>query len=173
MKRVLCTVAGATLAIAAVAAPAVAQDAAGTRAMQFGVQGGLGMPMEDGFNMGFTVAGTLGMRPASLPVGLRFDLGYSSFGTDVDGMDASVIHGTGSAVYDFQTQSSMRPYVLGGLGIYRSSFDTPVGDASSTDLGLHLGGGITLPLSGFDTYVEARFAFGELDFVPIVFGIRF
>ena len=177
MKRVFGLVAGATLAIAAAAAPAAAQDAAGTRSMQFGVQGGLGMPMEDGFNMGFTVAGTLGMSPASLPVGLRFDVGYSSFGTDADGVDASVIHGIASAVYDFKTESSLRPYALGGLGMYRTkvNVDTPFGnfDGSSTDLGLHVGGGISIPLSGFDTYLEGRFTFGELDFVPIVFGIRF
>ena len=177
MQRVLGMLAGATLALGAVAAPAVAQDAAATKAFQFGVQGGLALPMEDGFDMGFIVAGTMSMRPASLPVGLRFDVGYSRFGTEVEDVNASVIHGMASAVYDFKTASTLRPYVLGGLGIYRTevNVDTPFGDydGSSTDLGLHAGGGINLQLGGLDSYVEGRFTFGEMDFVPIVFGIRF
>lgn len=174
MKRVLGMVAGATLAVGAAAAPAFAQDAP---PMRFGVQGGLSVPMEDGFNIGFLVAGTLDMRPAALPVGLRFDVGYSRLGTDVDDVSASVIHGMGSAVYNFTTESTLRPYVLGGLGIYRSEVDvdTPFGNfgGSSTDLGFHFGGGLNLALGGLDSYVEARFTMTDLDFVPIVFGIRF
>lgn len=176
MKRMLGMMAGATLAAAAVAAPAMAQET-NDSPLRFGVQGGLAFPMEDGFDMGFTIAGTLGLRPAALPVGLRFDVGYSRFGTEVEDVSASVIHGAGSAVYMIPTQSALRPYVLGGLGLYRSEIDidTPFGnvDGSSTDLGFHAGGGINLALGGLDSYIEGRFVFGEIDFVPIVFGIRF
>ena len=177
MKRALGMVAAATVVAAAAAAPAAAQDAAGTRAMQFGVQGGLALPTEDGMEMGFTVAGTLGMQPTALPLGLRFDVGYSRFGIeDVDG-NASIIHGMGSGVFTIPTESGIRPYLLGGLGVYRTSVEIGSADASETDLGIHFGGGIDIPLSGMSSYVEARytnvFGDGDMSFIPIVFGIRF
>jgi opacity protein-like surface antigen len=172
MKRVLGMVAGATLAVAAAAAPAVAQDAAASP-MQFGVQGGIIFP--DGGDIGLQVAGTLGMRPAALPIGLRFDVGYSRYGVEGVDVTGSVIHGMGSAVFTIPTESTFRPYVLGGLGIYRSSFDVDIAgvDDSSTDLGFHAGGGIELPLGGLNSYVEARLHFGDVEFIPIMFGIRF
>lgn len=185
MKRALGMVAAATLVVAVAAAPAAAQDAAGTRAMQLGVQGGISMPMGDfgdGADMGFIVAGTLGMRPAALPFGLRFDLGYQGWGGEGD-VSFSSIHGMGSATFTIPTESGIRPYVLGGLGVYRMSVDLPAEfdefdvEDSSTDLGIHFGGGIDIPLSGMSSYVEARytnvFGDGDASFIPIVFGIRF
>ena len=132
--------------------------------------------MEDGTNIGFLVAGTLDMKPASLPIGLRFDLGYSRYGTDLDDVSMSMIHGMGSAVYNLNTESTLRPYVLGGLGLYRSSVDIDVPGVdgeSETDLGFHFGGGLNLALGSLDSYVEARLTIGDGEFIPIVFGIRF
>ena len=179
MKRALGTVAAATRVVAAAAAPAAAQDAAGTRAVQLGVQGGISMPMGDfgdAADMGFLVAGTLGMTPAALPVGLRFDVGYQSWGGEGD-LSFSGIHGMGSAVFTIATEGGMRPYLLGGLGVYRMKVDIGVADATETDLGIHFGGGIDIPLSGMSSYVEARytnvFGDGDMSFIPIVFGIRF
>ena len=44
--------------------------------------------------------------------------------------------------------------------------------------GWNVGGGITMPLSGFDTFIEARYNQvqgnpGSLKFVPVTFGVMF
>jgi len=49
---------------------------------------------------------------------------------------------------------------------------------SDTNLGIQLGGGLTFQLSGFSTFLEAKYvnAFTEGDnatWIPITFGVRF
>ena len=55
---------------------------------------------------------------------------------------------------------------------------TTVSANSSTQFGFDVGGGITIPLSGFNTFIEARYNHfndngGSTSFVPITFGIMF
>jgi len=70
----------------------------------------------------------------------------------------------------------VRPYVLGGVGLYNLDFNG-VGD-NETKFGLNGGGGIEFGVGGFNTFVEARLhsIFTEdtkVNLVPVVFGIRF
>ena len=73
-------------------------------------------------------------------------------------------------------------YAIGGLGIYRLKFSGSVAgfDVSDTQtkFGINVGGGFTFNLSGFETFVEARFhsVFTEgsnTNFLPISFGFKF
>ena len=184
MKQIFGAVAGLTL-VAALATSAQAQDMGSTRAFTIGIAGGVTMPMGDFgdfYDTGFNVTGSLGFRPATLPVGLSFDLGYHSLGAgdgddDIfdDVGDVRIISGTGNVVIPFTTTGGIRPYVIGGVGFY--NFDSE-GVEGSTDFGLNAGGGLEFALSGFNTFLEARFhsAFTEEDntnFLPIVFGIKF
>ncbi len=70
----------------------------------------------------------------------------------------------------------VRPYVIGGLGAYNLDF-SEAGDGE-TKLGVNVGGGLEIPLTGLTGFAEVRyhtvFADGsDLNFLPIKFGIRF
>ena len=171
MKRLLVAVAGLTI----LAAPAVAQDV--VRPIRFGVQGGVSMPMGDlgdAADMGFIVGGLADWKPATLPIGIRFNVDYQRWGSKVlDGESLSSISGTAAAMYAIPTTGGISPYVLGGLGMYRSTCsvdDCP----SETDLGFNVGGGLNFNLGALDTFLELRYhSVDDATFVPIAFGIRF
>jgi opacity protein-like surface antigen len=156
------------------------------------VSGGLSLPMGDfgeGLSSGFNVTGHVYYKPASLKsLRLRGDVSFDRF--DADGVDGSFrsLGFAGNVVYDFPTQSSsmVKPYVLGGLGIYNGNSSVKVStgagnfalSGSDTNLGLQVGGGITFQLSGFSTFAEAKLVnvFTEgasARFIPITFGVRF
>jgi opacity protein-like surface antigen len=185
MRHTLAALTAAVLTVVVAAAPASAQDDTGPRTVRFGAAAGLAMPMGDFgdfADMGFNVTGTVDAQPAALPIGVRVDVMYNRFGlSDVDG-NASILAGLLNALLSFGTQTSAQPYLIGGVGLYRASFDVEgagdAGEDSETAFGVGLGGGVRFPLSGFDTYVEVRFhnAFTEDEsttFIPITFGIRF
>jgi opacity protein-like surface antigen len=183
----------AALALAtAVSAGAV--GAQGTRPFSLGVSGGLSVPTGDtgdGLNAGFNVAGHLGLQSSALPIGLRFDLAYNRW--DLESVDASFrsLAGIANVMLNFPrpSGSTVRPYVSGGLGLYNTkvSRDFTGGTFTSdgeTDVGLNVGAGLDFALSGLSTFVEARFHTvfvgdvgnverSNLNFVPVVFGIRF
>ena len=81
-----------------------------------------------------------------------------------------------------ESSAAMRPYLVVGGGMYRSKSTATVAnvEVSNTywDPGIQGGLGISFALSGFNTFVEAKYVnvFGENDsfnFVPISFGVRF
>ena len=185
MKRIIKAAAGISLGLAATAGVAAAQDMGSTRAVSFGIAGGATLPMGDigdGYGTGYNIMGTLGYQPMAMPVGLRLDVGYHSLGVDEefdigDPDDLRVISGTANAVLTVANSGGVKPYVLGGIGMY--NVDYGVGD-SETKFGLNGGGGLEFPLAGFSTFAEARFHHVFTDdeapsvqLVPIVFGIRF
>ncbi|MHB1224906.1 MAG: outer membrane beta-barrel protein [Gemmatimonadaceae bacterium] len=179
MSRMISALSVALLATASIAQ---AQDVGTTRSVNFGLAAGATFPtgdFGDFYDTGFNVMGTLGFQPAAMPVGLRFDAAYNSFGANDDGIldadDAKIISGTANAVLTTSNMGGVRPYLIGGLGVY--NLDAGAGD-SETKFGLNGGGGIEFPLSGFTTYVEARYhsVFTENDntnYIPLVFGIKF
>ena len=78
--------------------------------------------------------------------------------------------------------STARPYAIGGVGVYRLKFSGEFGSIDISDtqtkFGINIGGGFQFNLSGFDTFVEARFhsVFTEVDntnFIPLSFGFKF
>jgi hypothetical protein len=185
MKRTLRTLG----ALAALAMPAAlsAQATSSEKAVGFGVSGGLSLPMgdlSDGVEAGYNVTGHVFLKPAALKAfRLRGDVSYDSWSGKTEGVSASSLGFMGNAVFDLGTSgSSVKPYILGGVGMHNSKSKASFGGAdlefSNTDLAIQAGVGLTFQLSGFSTFAEARFVnvFGEeesANFVPIVFGIRF
>lgn len=175
MKRILGAITVLSLAAVAVSSKADAQDMVGMRSVTFSVAAGASFPTGDYgdfYDTGFNVIGTLGLQPASMPVGLRFDAAYNSFGSS--GPTMKIISGTANAVLTTSNMNGVKPYLIGGVGVYNAK----VGGNGETKFGLNGGGGIDFPLSGFNTYVEARFHSiftdgDNLNFIPLVFGIRF
>jgi opacity protein-like surface antigen len=178
MNRISRAVSALSVALLATASVAQAQDVGSTRSVNFGIAAGATFPtgdFGDFYDTGFNVMGTLGFQPAAMPVGLRFDAAYNSFGANGNFDDAKIISGTANAVLTTSNMAGVKPYLIGGLGVY--NLDAGVGD-SETKFGLNGGGGIEFPLSGFTTYVEARYHsdFTENDntnYIPLVFGIKF
>ena len=153
-----------------------------TKPVQFGVSGGASLPtsdLSDISNTGWNLNGHLAFNPQLVPVGIRVDGGYSSFGfkQGVDG-DIHFTNVTGNIVYKIPSQS-VSPYLLGGAGWYRVGASVR-GFFSGSDnkFGWNVGGGISMPLSGFNTFIEAKYTQIQADnssikYIPITFGIMF
>ena len=176
----------AALVAGLAAAPAHAQDAAAApRAIRFGLAAGATFPTGDAgdlYDWGFHVAGSGTYRAPLVPVGFRGEVMWhrltgaefeSGLGT-VDVPDANVVAGIVNAELGLGGTGA-RPYVIGGLGVYRISAEDV--DAS-TDFGFNIGAGVGLMLAGFDAFAELRYhsiqSDGEaVNIIPISFGVRF
>ncbi len=194
MKRTISTVAALALGLVVNAAAAQAQveeddafDEQPVRTVSFGIAGGASLPMGefgDGADVGFNGKLLLGLRPVNWPIGLRAEGMFHRFGlSNVDG-NINMFAGVGNAILTFPTTGMIRPYIIGGGGLYNSRFDGDDEDldlgaeTSVTDFGINGGAGITFQLSGFNTFLEARFhnIFSEgesTQMIPITFGLVF
>lgn len=175
--------------IAALAVPAALSAQSTNKTVSLGVSGGLSLPMGDfgeGLNSGYNITGHVYFKPASLQaIRLRGDVSFDRWAVDGAGdANSRALGFTGNVVYDFPTQSTsmVKPYVIGGLGLYNNKSSVNIGGAdfsgSDTNLGLQAGAGLTFQLSGFSTFVEGKlvnvFSDGSsARFVPITFGVRF
>lgn len=148
-----------------------------------GIAAGAAIPVgdfADAYNTGFNGTVGLGLSSVGTPLGVRFEGMYNKFyGRDDIGVnqpDSRVIAGTANLVYALPGQG-IRPYLIGGAGYYGAKLDLP--NAQSVNkFGLNGGIGAMFPLSGFNTYAEARFhhVFTEgssTQFIPVTFGILF
>lgn len=191
-------VVGATAVL--IATTAHAQGTSGSSGRPFKLGGALGatVPLgdfSDGADLGFHLGGLIEYKPQAVPINLRGEITYnrnklkSDFfsGTNpvlgnVSG-NFSMINFIGNAIIPFgDAASTARPYAIGGLGIYRlkasASFAGLDISDTQTKFGLNVGGGFTFDLSGFETFVEARFhsVFTKdknTNFIPISFGFKF
>lgn len=147
----------------------------------------------DGADLGFNIGGLIEYKPQSMPINLRGEITYNrnalkkGFFNDptFDNIDGnfSMINFVGNAVIPFgDAASTARPYAIGGLGLYhmKASADFNGIDVSDSQnkLGINVGGGFTFALSGFETFVEARFHSvftedGNTNFIPLSFGFKF
>lgn len=174
--------------VAALAAPAALSAQTSEKPVSIGVSGGLSLPTGDfgeGLNSGYNVTGHVYFKPASLQsIRLRADVSFDRF--SVDGLDANfrTLGLVGNAIYDFPTASSsmIKPYLVGGLGLFNSKYSQSIGEiegsSSDSNLGIQAGAGVAFQLSGFSTFAEARLVNIFSDntstrYVPIVFGVRF
>lgn len=180
MKRFLGVLAVTTLFASVAADSAQAQRIDNARPVTIGLAAGLSMPtgdFGDSFKSGYNITGSLGFRPAAVPFGLRAEVGYESHDVDSPAdFSLSTLYGTLNGVFDIGSGATgMAPYLIAGLGMYRFSGDDM---DSMTDFGINGGGGVKFALSGFTTFVEARYhhVFSEddaLTFIPITFGVQF
>ena len=181
MRRSLFVAAVAGIALVSLPFEARAQMSTVVKPIQFGIAAGASIPtgdLSDVANMGFNGTVTVGLNPASLPLGIRFDGAYNQWGakaiTGSDNLHAWSV--TGNVVYKMPGVV-ISPYLIGGAGFYNGDFDG-TGSNSKNDFGFNAGAGLSMGLSGFDTFLEARYNrvstdLGSQAFVPITFGIMF
>jgi hypothetical protein len=177
---------GVGLAMLLVTSAARAQDASGT-AVEFGVGGGLSLPLgdfDDAFKMGWHGTALVSIVPATIPVGFQIDGTFSRFSDDSPlDVKQQMIYGTGNIVYNFQTgeDSRFRPYLIGGGGVYNVDFkgdDVSSAIESVTKFGINAGAGFNFSAGSAGLFVEGRFhdVFTEgsnVKFIPITVGVRF
>lgn len=168
--------------VAGLAIGASANEASAQNPFEIGGAIGAAVPvgdLGDIADMGYNATFLVGYNPAFLPVGLRFDAAYNEFGLkDVDG-NVNIPSFTANAILKLPS-GGFTPYVIGGAGLYRLGAELFGQTDSENRFGWNAGGGISMPLSGFKVFVEARFnqVVGKdgdpaLNFVPIVFGASF
>jgi hypothetical protein len=181
LRKTLGTLAAASLLLVG-ASTANAQFASPIR---FNVNAGAALPVgtlaeegADGGNaeLGFHLGAGLELRPPLMPVGLRFDGAFDRMG--IQDIDAawSIWSLTANAVV---SPMASPLYFIGGIGFYGVDITGEGLDfESETEFGFNLGAGFSLPLTGFSAFVEARWhnvntPEDNLQFIPIVFGLRF
>jgi hypothetical protein len=133
--------------------------------------------LSDVTNMGFNGTVTLGFQPTMIPLGVRIDGAYNQWGLK-SGFGSGNLHSTsvtGNLVFKMPG-ATVSPYAIGGAGWYNMGGSG--GGSSENDFGWNIGGGIAMGLSGFDTFLEARFNQVQTQgtatrFIPITFGVMF
>jgi hypothetical protein len=171
MKRSLFAVAASMMVFAGVAQA--------QRPVTVGVAAGVSLPvgkLGDAANTGFNVAASATLKPVMVPFGVRLEAGYDQFG--LEGVDGNLrsFNVTGNAIVTVPSATPLKPYLIGGLGWYNVKTE---GFDAVNKLGLNVGAGINMPLSGFDTFLEARYHVltntspSSFRFIPITFGVRF
>lgn len=162
----------------AMTAPAASASAQGSNPFEIGGAFGASVPVgdiADGLDMGFNATFILGYKPSFSPLGFRAEAGYNQFGITGFSESVNIAAFTGNALFEVPT-GGFTPYLIGGAGLYR--LGNSVDSNSSNEFGFNVGGGISMPLSGFKVFVEARYNrvsddTGSFGFVPIVFGAIF
>ena len=155
---------------------------------------GVSMPtgdLGDGAGTGFHLQGASAYRRAKWPISLRGELAYHHFGQkdwSVPGQGNTTINYTGKsssiagaldAAYSLPMSGRMKPYLLGGPGIYNNRSELartgqPSVTASDTKMGLNVGGGMNFAFVGRQAYLEARYHHvDQAAWIPITFGLRF
>jgi hypothetical protein len=161
---------------------------------EFALGGGVGVPLgdfDDDAKLGWHGLAAISFVPEGWPVGIQFDGSYQQFSMDDErfptfsGVKHRFIMGTGNIVFKFKTseESTFRPYLLGGVGLYNgktTADDDPedVLGGGETDFGFNAGAGFDFKAGGAGLFIEGRFhnvmSEGPNErFLPITLGIRF
>jgi len=158
-------------------------NAQSLKPVTIGIAAGAAIPvgdLADAYNTGYNGTIALALNSVGSPIGFRIDGMYNKvMGRDDIGFnqpDARILGATANLVYALPG-TGIRPYLIGGAGYYSAKVD--VDNASSDNkFGLNGGIGAVFPLSGFSTFVEARYHHMFTDvsatqFIPVTFGIFF
>ncbi len=169
----------AAAAIAALALSASTSSAQSTKPVSIGISVGAAIPVGElgnDYKTGYNGTVSLGLNSAGSPVGFRIDGMYNKLSTkdEFSLPDITLTSANANIVYALPGVG-IRPYLIGGAGIYGYKLDVS-GAKTNTDFGLNGGIGAAFPLSGFTTFVEARYhhIFTEgiaTQFIPVTFGI--
>ncbi|HEY2376423.1 MAG TPA: outer membrane beta-barrel protein [Gemmatimonadaceae bacterium] len=156
---------------------------------------GMSVPTGDlsnGAGNGYHFQGASSYHRLGWPIDLRAELAYYNFSSKdytVAGArpnqtvnytgKSSSIGGAVDASYALNSIGRMRPYLLGGPGVYDTRAEVTRAGAnpttsSETKVGLNVGGGINFSLVGRSAFLEARYNHvDQAAWVPITFGFRF
>jgi opacity protein-like surface antigen len=169
------------LAALCVCAVSVRSLEAQQRPISIGLGGGVSLPqgdLADGVDTGWHAIGTLALSTLMQPLGLRLDVAYNRFAfSDVDGHQA-VGSATLNGTYRLpMTNSPMSPYLISGLGAYRTDCSLAVACDASTKFGWNVGLGTKL-FVGFRSFVEARYhrtkrGDSSVNYFPLTLGLMF
>ncbi len=190
MRRMVWSVVAAVISLGC-AVPASAQLASSP--MRFGLVGGGTFPvgnLSDIASSGWHAGALVDLGLPLVPLGFRVEgawhqLGDKNFVENTpDGPATStektrVIAVTLNATYAFGPQPIIKPYIIGGVGGYNVRFSPSDADAfSETRFGINLGAGLRVQLTGFSTFIEARwhdiFTTGTSEqMLPISVGVTF
>jgi hypothetical protein len=133
-------------------------------------------------DLGYNISLGLNVGARVLPVGLRLEGAYNAFGLKGSNGDVRVLSGTGNAIFNVGPTRDA-PYLIAGLGVYNRSFgaNSLFYRDNRTVVGINGGGGLRFPLTGINTFLEARYHVmlgnapdgTNYQFIPITFGIVF
>jgi hypothetical protein len=181
MKRI----SSALIALAAVAIGASTSFAQSAKPVSLGISAGATIPISDlgnDYSTGYNGTVSLGFNSPGSPIGFRIDGMYNKLAAQdfVNLPDVTILSANANIVYALPGVG-IRPYLIGGAGVYglKSDVNTAfTGSSTITKLGLNGGIGASFPLSGFNTFVEARYHYIFTDnvatqFIPVTFGISF
>lgn len=153
--------------------------------VSFGVSAGLTVPTSDfadEVDNGFNVGAHLGLRQPMWPIGLRLDGQLNRFDLkDVSDVYVNIIGVSLNAVLmSSNATSELRPYLIAGPSFFHEASYAEGGsdEPSENNWGFNAGGGLQYQLSGFTTFLEARYNWMKSGdshdaFVPISVGIMF
>lgn len=150
--------------------------AAGSAQVRIMAGGGLSTPIGgfgDAADPGWHLGGGLQLGVPSIPVGLRADGAYHSFGQASPAPKTSMLSGALSVVVTLPGVGLV-PYFLGGIGAYRTSIE---GLDATSNRGFHGAFGVNIGALGFGGFAEARLVSvsgdgGSSRFVTATVGIR-
>jgi hypothetical protein len=152
------------------------------RPIFIGLAGGVSLPqgdLSDLVNTGWHALGTMGLSTLMQPLGLRLDVAYNRFDfSDGDGHQA-VGSATLNGTYRLpMTNSPMSPYLISGLGAYRTNCSPGTVCDPTTKFGWNVGLGTKLFALGFRSFVEARYhrtksGDSHLNYFPLTLGVMF
>ena len=184
--------------------------------VKFGFAGGPTFPVGDLGDVaaiGFNMRGIVGLGAPGLPIALRAELAYHWFPLRDDFKESvcsalggectvsgnvGILSGALSGVYAFPVTTRARPYVVGGVGVYRQRLSADItvesggpsgpvqggpADDSQTRAGLNLGAGFRYDIRRWNVFAEARLVnvftkdtgstSGASRFVPVMIGVIF
>ena len=192
MKRAFLSLAAAALVVAPSVSHAQRSRAASSP-VKFSLDAGIAMPMSDwgdvvGTGLGIGVSGSKAMTGS--PVFLRGELGFNYYMSKDQGGGASTkgnqLGGAFDLGYSFPSSSTVKPYVLGGLNIHRTSLTVDLGsgngsasDNSGAKLGFNGGVGMRFKMGTRVAHVEGRYMNqgtwegASIASFPITFGVEF
>jgi hypothetical protein len=179
-----------SLAVAALAILSTSASAQSSKSLSLGISAGAAIPVGDFgdlYSTGYNGTVSLMFKSFGSPLGLRVDGMYNRMDVKDDGVipvqngfieSASIMGANANLVYSLPG-TGITPYLIGGGGIYSlKAHGDNIDLDSKSDFGVNGGIGASFPLSGFNTFIEARFhhVFTEnqaTQFVPVTFGISF
>jgi hypothetical protein len=184
MKRIVRS--AAVLGMVTLASVATVHAQGAGRA-SFHVAGGITLPMGDfgdNFSMGWQGLGGVSFGLGGLPFAIRVDGFYGQNGGDEDvtGPDvkAKFFGGMAGGQFGFGSEaSSVKPYILGQVGMVNSKVSFPGGSTDGeTDFAFGGGAGINFGLGSMGAFVEGQFVSVQTvgcasNYLVARFGINF
>ena len=192
MKRAFLGLAAAALVAVPSVSHAQRRAASAASPVKFALDANLAMPMSDwgdAVGTGVGVAASASKSLTGTPTFLRGELGFNYYtGKDQGGgltTKGNQLGGAFDLGYSFPSSSSVKPYVLGGLNIVRTSLTADMtgagsqSDNSGAKFGFNGGVGMRFKMGARVAHVEGRYMNqgtwngASIASFPISFGVEF